>query len=75
MMEERTSPSKTASRTLAIYRGNTLLHFGVSLPHEGTVARLIDEMAARAGGVDDAPAAEFHPTFSQFQFRLPPPTL
>src|ERR1700693_5178188 len=34
--------------TLAIYRGDTLLHFGVSLPHEGTVARLIDEMGVRA---------------------------
>jgi len=39
--------------TLAIYRGETLLHFGVSLPQEGTVARLVDAMAARA----DAPAA------------------
>jgi thioredoxin reductase (NADPH) len=34
--------------TLAIYRGDTLLHFGVSLPQEGTVARLVDAMAARA---------------------------
>jgi thioredoxin reductase (NADPH) len=39
--------------TLAIYRGDTLLHFGVSLPQEGTVARLVDAMAARA----DAAAA------------------
>ena len=43
--------------TLAIYRGDTLLHFGVSLPHEGTVARLIDEMGVRASGIDDAPKA------------------
>jgi hypothetical protein len=28
-----------------------------------------------ASRIDDAPVAEFHPTFSQFQFRLPPPTL
>ena len=32
--------------TLAIYRGGALVHFGVSLPQEGTVARLIDAMAA-----------------------------
>jgi thioredoxin reductase (NADPH) len=32
--------------TLAIYRGDELLHFGVSLPQEGTVARLVDAMAA-----------------------------
>src|SRR2546423_13245354 len=25
--------------------------------------------------IDDAARVEFHPTFSQFQFRLPPPTL
>ena len=28
--------------TLAVYRGEAVLHFGVSLPHEGTVARLVD---------------------------------
>jgi hypothetical protein len=28
-----------------------------------------------ASRIDNAPAVEFHPTFSQFQFRLPPPTL
>jgi thioredoxin reductase (NADPH) len=33
--------------TLAIYRDDALLHFGVSLPQEGTVARLVDAMAAR----------------------------
>ena len=32
--------------TLAIYRGTALVHFGVSLPQEGTVARLVDAMAA-----------------------------
>jgi thioredoxin 1 len=41
--------------TLAIYRGDTVLHFGVSLPHEGTVARLVDEMAERTAAVSDAP--------------------
>ena len=30
--------------TLAVYRGDSVLHFGVSLPQEGTVARLVDAM-------------------------------
>jgi thioredoxin reductase (NADPH) len=33
--------------TLAVFRGDVPLHYGVSLPHEGTVARLIGELAAR----------------------------
>ena len=33
--------------TLAVYRGATPLHFGVSLPQEGTVARLIDALSER----------------------------
>jgi thioredoxin 1 len=33
--------------TLAIYRGERLLHYGVSLPLEGTVRRLVDGIAAR----------------------------
>jgi len=41
--------------TLAIYRGERLLHYGVSLPQEGTVARLIDELATRNSAVGDAP--------------------
>ncbi len=41
--------------TLAIYRGDTLLHYGTSLPQEGTVARLIDEMAGRSEPIRDAP--------------------
>jgi thioredoxin reductase (NADPH) len=41
--------------TLAIYRGDAVLHFGVSLPHEGTVARLVDEMAERTSAVSNAP--------------------
>jgi thioredoxin len=41
--------------TLAIYRSGEILHFGVSLPHEATVARLIDEMAERDTSVEVAP--------------------
>ncbi len=41
--------------TLAIYRGGAVLHFGVSLPHEGTVARLVDEMAERMTAVSNSP--------------------
>ncbi len=41
--------------TLAIYRGATLLHYGISLPQEGAVARLLDEMAGRQDAVRDAP--------------------
>ena len=33
--------------TLAIFRGAAPVHYGVSLPHEGTVARLVDALAAR----------------------------
>ena len=43
--------------TLAIYRGGRLLHYGVSLPQEGTVARLIDELATRTAALADAPRA------------------
>ncbi|HZI83275.1 MAG TPA: thioredoxin family protein [Casimicrobiaceae bacterium] len=43
--------------TIAIYRGASLLHYGVSLPQEGAVARLVDELAARAEPVSDAPEA------------------
>ena len=41
--------------TLAIYRGTRLLHYGVSLPQEGTVARLIDEIAGRVEPDSAAP--------------------
>jgi len=41
--------------TLAVYRGERLLHYGVSLPQEGTVARLIDELATRDTASPDAP--------------------
>jgi thioredoxin reductase (NADPH) len=43
--------------TLAVYRGGRLLHYGISLPQEGTVARLVDELAARGDGQADAPRA------------------
>jgi thioredoxin reductase (NADPH) len=43
--------------TLAVYRGAQLLHYGVSLPQEGTVARLIDEIAARSERCSAAPQA------------------
>lgn len=43
--------------TLAVYRGDALLHYGVSLPQEGTVARLVDEVGARGGATRDAPEA------------------
>ncbi len=33
--------------TLAIARGDTVLHFGVNLPHEASIDRLIDEMHSR----------------------------
>jgi thioredoxin 1 len=41
---------------LAIYRGGRVLHYGVSLPQEGAVARLIDEVGARTEATTaDAP--------------------
>jgi thioredoxin reductase (NADPH) len=43
--------------TLAIFRGGSLLHFGVSLPQEGTVARLVERFAEHAAPVAVPPAA------------------
>ena len=43
--------------TLAIYRGDALLHFGVSLPQQSTVARLVDEMTNRTARGSAAPEA------------------
>jgi len=43
--------------TLAIYRGDVVLHYGVSLPHEGMVARLVDEISARGSAAAAAPEA------------------
>jgi thioredoxin reductase (NADPH) len=41
--------------TLAIFRGSDVVHFGVSLPHETTVGRLVDALAAQASSLRDAP--------------------
>ena len=43
--------------TLAVYRGDSVLHFGVSLPQEGTVARLVDALIERTTTLTDAPEA------------------
>jgi thioredoxin len=43
--------------TLAVYRGTTPIHFGVSLPHEATVARLVDALKARPVPLAGAPDA------------------
>jgi thioredoxin 1 len=42
--------------TLAVYRGENLVHYGVSLPQRGNVVRLI-EAAARGEMLSDAPDA------------------
>ncbi len=41
--------------TLAIYRGSAPLHFGVSLPHETTVGRLVDALADSGTPLGDEP--------------------
>jgi len=41
--------------TLAVFRGDIPVHYGVSLPQEGTVARLIDELASRTAPARDIP--------------------
>ena len=41
--------------TLAVFRGDVPVHFGVSAPHEATVARLIDELASRTMSARDIP--------------------
>jgi thioredoxin reductase (NADPH) len=43
--------------TLAVYRGGVPLHFGVSLPHESTVLRLIDALAQSGSALRHAPPA------------------
>ena len=46
--------------TLAIVRGEAVLHFGASLPHEAGVARLVEEMRVRehaAAGIPQAVGA------------------
>jgi Thioredoxin. len=50
--------------TLAVFRAGQALHYGVSLPQEGLVARTIDSLAARppqpARDMPDAVAALAH---------------
>lgn len=41
--------------TLAIYRGSVPVHYGVSLPHETVVGRLIDALADGAPALAQAP--------------------
>ena len=41
--------------TLAVFRGDVPVHFGVSLPHQATVARLIDQLASRTEAAADVP--------------------
>lgn len=41
--------------TLAVFRGDVPVHFGVSLPQEAMVARLIDELATRTAPARDVP--------------------
>jgi thioredoxin 1 len=43
--------------TLAIFRGDQLVHYGTSVPQEGVVARLIDGMARRVEMAGAAPEA------------------
>ena len=43
--------------TLAVYRGAVPVHFGVSLPHESTVLRLIDALARSGDAMRGAPPA------------------
>jgi thioredoxin 1 len=41
--------------TLAVFRGDVPVHFGVSTPQEATLARLIDELASRTVPACDIP--------------------
>jgi thioredoxin 1 len=41
--------------TLAVYRGREVLHFGVALPHEATVGRLVDALAMHADALREVP--------------------
>ena len=43
--------------TLAVFRNGLPTYFGVSLPHESTVLRLIDALVQSGVAVTDAPAA------------------
>ena len=46
--------------TLAVYRGNVPVHFGVALPHETTVGRLLDALAVSKGVQRNVPLAVAH---------------
>jgi thioredoxin reductase (NADPH) len=52
--------------TLAIFHGDQLLHFGVSLPQEGNMARLIAQYA-RHGAPAVAPTAALTRMASQLR--------
>ena len=41
--------------TLAVFRGDVPLHFGVSMPQEATVARLIDRLASHTEAAANIP--------------------
>ena len=41
--------------TLAVFRGDVPVHFGVTTPQEATLARLIDELASRTVSARDVP--------------------
>jgi thioredoxin-like negative regulator of GroEL len=43
--------------TLLAWRGDAILHFGVTVPHAGVIARLIDELAQRDSAMTDPPPA------------------
>jgi thioredoxin reductase (NADPH) len=43
--------------TLAVFRGNVALHFGVSLPQETAIGRLLAELASRDDAAADVPDA------------------
>jgi len=45
--------------TLAVWRDASLLFYGVTLPQEGGVARLVDALATGGVPVSDAPAEVF----------------
>ena len=56
--------------TLAIARGDTVLHFGISLPHEGGVARLVEEMCGRTVAATAVPTA-LHAMFASLRAATP----
>jgi thioredoxin len=54
--------------TLAIFQGNRLLHFGISLPQEGNMARLIEQYARQGAPAVTPPDALRHMA-SQLRMR------